>query len=271
MKKILFIGNSHIGSLKKGYDKLIEEKSIGDYKLFFLGIPRDQIHTFFKIRNINEIFFKDSYKEFTRNLSADFSKSLNSYDFIIWVQSYSPLDPRCFYRLGRGNLFDFELLSNNIIEEIFNNENYLTTSFMFSDEEKSSNKKKERILKIISLLRNRFSEKFIFLGMPFISLKENMLRPKDRQTISNKEWAKMFREQNERIKSIFKKWNNHYPYKFCFPPDKVLDSTGIYTKKEYAFGALDVNADKRIKDFDAKHMNGDYGKEILNYLLQNLE
>ena len=91
MSKILFLGNSHIGAIKSGYN-LVEKDNLKSVELSFFGLPRDNLFHTIDLNNI-EIIKRSRYQNFYSLFEENdphFSHKLNSYDYIIWVQNYSP-------------------------------------------------------------------------------------------------------------------------------------------------------------------------------------
>ena len=74
----------------------------------------------------------------------------------------------------------------------------------------------------------------------------------------------------EKILSIFNQWNGKNQFKFVFPPESVLDETGLYTKGIYGRESRDFLGEIRSKG-DSFHMNKEYGREIVLSLLNKLK
>ena len=54
MSKILFIGNSHIGAIKAGYN-LVGKDNLKSNELSFFGLPRDNLLKTIEIKNLEII------------------------------------------------------------------------------------------------------------------------------------------------------------------------------------------------------------------------
>ena len=258
MSKILFIGNSHIGAIKAGYD-LVDKDNLKSNQLSFFGLPRDNLFDVIDIENLEIIKLSKYQKIFSliEENDPNFLYKLNSYDYVVWVQNYCPLDPRCFYNENLKNIFQFNFLSDSLIKEIIHNE----INLKISSQKKYSNLVSAKNLSRFYILRKVLGEKFIFLGMPF------SIRSTNKFEISkfdfNQTTVFNFKQQKEKIQLIFDQWKNKNTFKYIFPPKCVLDETGIYTKDIYAIDGVNVTGELHNRNRDIHHMNAIYGREII--------
>ena len=268
MKKILFLGNSHVGALRAGRN-LIKKEKMSSYELSFWGIPRDGVLDDIDTEKLH-LLLKNPFSNFlAKNYPLD-SYNLNTYDYVIWIQNFSPLDPRCFYPLIhlkqlKNFVFKYNALSDNLIQTVIESEAYLKISSTRKDKRFTS----ERELSKIYTLRKNLGDKFLFLGMPYIFFNTNRISASDSNAYL-KEVDKIFSDQQLKIKSIFEKWNESNELKFIFPPKKIFSINNFYAKDIYNRGSLNA-AGANLNEKNRIHMNGDYGKEIILSLINDIK
>ena len=266
MSKILFIGNSHVGAIKAGYD-LVGKDNLKSNQISFFGLPRDNLFNTIDIKKL-EIIKHPKYRElislFEEN-DPNFSYKLNSYDYVVWVQNYCPLDPRCFYNKKSKTYFQFSFLSDSLIEEIIHNE----INLKISSQTVASNLVSAEELSKFCILRKVLGRKFIFLGMPF-EIRSTRKKFDISKFDFNQTTVINFKQQKEKIQLIFDQWKNKNKFKYIFPPEFVLDETGIYTKGTYAIDGVKVGGGFHNRKGDIHHMNANYGREIILSFINQL-
>ena len=237
-RKILLIGNSHIGSLKAGFD-MLEKKTLNGFDFSFCAVPRNNFYNHNLQDNILD--FDKSVRQFRHNLSDQIN--LEQYDNCVCVFNVSPLS-RLMHK--RYSFYSEALLRD-----------YIKNFYWLKKEKHDSH---ELILSVYNLN----PQKFIFIGAPLICESKS----------NNKIWLDEYYYYNqvEIIRKLCQEYFNclNGP-KILLPPKHLLNNTGYLTNKIYLNGGL--NADGKLKN-DSKnknHMNASYGKEILIELLSKFK
>ena len=256
--RILFIGNSHTGAIKRGFDNLYHKISKDiDIKISGAGNPY-----FSKWKVVDSVIYPDHDLRGLDNSPY----SVADYDLIAVCAGYGASDPRLLYKNK------IQLLSRAILEKV-----------VISHEDRANEHSKHN--KIVQyFLSNACSKNILIVGSPYPSSKlyhdyieEGVppYRKKSRlkklhstlldlhnslQSLKNdKDHAIQIHKNNySTILNIFKNLERKMPrIKYYFPPSSVLDETGLFTKKE-------------LMNRDLVHGNQEYGEIVLSNILKNL-
>ena len=234
-KKLLFIGNSHIGSLKSGFE-YIDKSVLTNYELSFCGVRRNH---FYKHKLIGDILeFDKSVTRFNFNLQEHIQ--LYDYDYCICVFNISPLA-----RLKHKN---YSFYSENLLKRYIKKLYWLKTA---------NEDCHDLILSIYKLI----PQKFIFLGAPLVC------------QFNKKLWhdEAFYINQISSIRDICDKYfSNLNGPKILLPPENLLNDNGIYTREAYMKGAINADGEANVNPNNVNHMNPEYGKAIILELLKKI-
>ena len=247
MKKILVLGNSHVGSLKAGFNNL-DEKYLENMSFHFAGIAGPVFKTIYVKNNqlnIPEKFFKRFSGVFG---NIQFPIDLDQYDYLVlvgaWIQS--PI------KMLINSRSEFTYYSKNLIENYINNF-YLENHNSFTKD-------------LINKLTKLFCSKLIIIPTPLSAL--SLQNESEIDSIPKTKFvAKQINLIRSTCDNLSKEKNK---VSILLPPEKLLENNQLNTKQDYIRGGLKWNANEHNRVDDLNHMNSEYGREIMLSLIDKL-
>ena len=234
-KKILFIGNSHIGSIRAGFE-ILDKNALNNYQFSFCATPRNN---FFKHKLIGDrLEFDKSITHFKYNIQNHIN--FQEYDYCICAFNVSPL--------ARLKHKDYSFYSQTLLKSYIEKFYWLKTGELDCH---------DLVLSIYKLI----TKKFIFVGAPLTC------------QFNNKLWhdKSYYKDQIVSIREICDNYfDSPVGPKILLPPEYLLNNTGFYTNEEYLKGALNADGQPNMNPKNKNHMNAEYGKNIILELLRKL-
>ena len=249
---ILIIGNSHSGALKAGQQQLELENELDHMNIDFLALSGKyfrRLSIFDKIISLPEDPTDDvGQKQWHNSYGHSQTIDLNKYHFVIMAGGICTMNFRFYYS---GN--NVTHLSASMLGKIQDNIIYCNQYSEASE--------------IFYKIGYAIHDKLIYLGTPLPSSK----------FYKEQEVASIFkgpiRKVLERNASIIraraenKLLARHFPV--AVPPlEQLLDVNFVSTRHEFIHNGL--NATNIAKNIDLDHANGNYGKQMLQYIYKNL-
>ena len=245
MKKILVIGNSHVGSLKAGLG-ILDKKYLENMSFHFAAL-KGQIFLELYIKNNQLNIPEEHLKEFSGVFgNIHFPIDLDQYDYCVLVGAgiRSPIET-----LIASNR-KFTNYSKNLIE------NYIHNFYL----ENTRNKD------LISKLTKLFGSKVIIIPSPL-----RVLPLEDESKVDSTTESKFVAKQINLIRSICDNLSKEKnKVSILLPPEKLLENNQLNTKQDYIRGGLKWDATEHNRKNDLRHMNADYGREIMLSLIDKL-
>jgi hypothetical protein len=235
-KKLLFIGNSHIGSIRAGFE-IVNKNVLTNYQFSFCAASRNN---FYKHRLVGDRFeFDKSVINFNYNLESHID--LHQYDYCICVFNVSPL--------ARLKHKDYSFYSKALLK------NYIEKLYWLKTQEQDCC---DLVLSIYKLI----NQKFIFVGAPLTSQFNHELWH------DNSYYTDQITNIREICDSYFDAPDKP---KILLPPEYLLNNSGFYTIEKYLKGALNADGQMNMNPKNKNHMNAEYGKIIILELLRKLQ
>ncbi|WP_350334370.1 hypothetical protein [Coralliovum pocilloporae] len=248
MKRICFVGNSHVGALKKAlasYDDIGAGKA-ADITIF--GSHRDSIRTA-RVRNGIISSSNSSVQESFRWTSGGATEIvISEFDEIVFILGNSMLSARPFIA---GD--DIPALSQRVMDEIW------------------KAIEKSWFMRLVKETAEANSNTLVsHIGVPFISCEAP-----DAKTILQKISAPQSRTRHhaERIQAFLEekvRASSTDNFRIMGPPESTLEQHGLFTHHTYCKGSvrLSENMNKLHPDTDFRHMNAAYGRLVLEEVLR---
>jgi hypothetical protein len=250
MKKILFLGNSHIGALRKA-DQLHSLSSRFSCSSSFIGIPGRG--GFYRLSLDGEYLVTlKAYKRFMdidEHAYSDQSPNLirlSYFDRIVFVAGLCRLDSRLYYPPSSSHV---PLLSKSVIESI-----------VLQDSVEDSRLQHELpplFWRIMALGR----PDVVFLGAPLVSADARIFTDLACDSRDN------VRKNSECIRTVCSQTlNDNGRPLMLLPSPELLDDLGLCTKASYFVDSLNWAGDAKKafkQERDMSHANATYGKMIL--------
>ena len=245
MTKVLVFGNSHVGSLKAGFDTL-DKKYLENISFDFAAVPNKIFKKIYL--NHNQINLPEGFdQEFSGVFgNIQFPIDLNQYYYCVLVGSEirSPIEKLI------PSQRKFTYYSKKLIE------NYIHNFYL----ENTRNKD------LISKLTKLFGSKVIIIPAPL-----SVLPLEDESKVDSTTESKFVAKQINLIRSICDNLSKEKnKVSILLPPEKLLENNQLNTKQDYIRGGLKWDATEHNRKNDLGHMNADYGREIMLSLIDKL-
>ena len=241
MKKILVIGNSHVGAIKKGIESISSNKN---FNFSYVALPGERFSNLsLSGRNI---IFPECELPFLREVfGISESLSLDDFDLFLYVAESSRLHFGLYSRDGR-----IPALSDKIIYNIVR---YSFSPFFGS---------------IQSAVK---PAKLIFLGGPLRFPSYPRYRKHKKSLIETPYDSARLLELTSAVRKICGDtiMDKSFP-SLVLPPPHLLVSSQLSTREEYLVGGTKVNGKNR-NQLDTSHANASYGKEIGQFIINFIE
>ena len=249
MKKILVFGSSHVGALKVGLNN-IDKKYLENISFDFAAVPRKNFHQIYL--NNNKLNFPQEIIEKYSGVfgNIQFPIDLDKYDYHILVgaEILSPIEQLITSEKK------FTYYSKNFIENYIDNFFYL--------ESITNKENKDQIHKLIKLL----CSKIIIIPTPL-----EVLSVKNKSKFDSIPNTKLIAKQINLIRSICDNVSEEKnKVSILLPPEKLLENNQLNTKHNYIRGGLKWNGNGHNRKRDVRHMNPEYGKEIMLSIINKL-
>ena len=270
MKRILFLGTSHVGALKSGFNAVSNKESIGDYPLLykcnFAGfsgrlLDKFQLNSNLDLVSNNRI----NSKRVMHDLEFDRKQScipLGKFDLIVIVQGPSPFYPFLYC----GDNENTSMLSSSLIKSICNSLWISDCNSGLSGKWKEYDRYTYISPCITDILKSQ-ELKTVYIGTPVPSRKcmSDMGRKSLHLDAFNiQKWNAIF----NKVWSICEDMNcrdNEFSSQWYLPCSEIIDQNQFYTSNHFFESAVSVFGQNR--DSDGWHANAEYGKiMILDFL-----
>ena len=275
MKKILFLGNSHVGALKAGFRLVTsedEDNICTDFcKVNFAGFPGRLLDQFHLKSNLVLAPKKRQYFEnVAHDLELDGNKKriqLDKFDLIAIVQGPSPFYPFLYF----GDNESASILSSSLIESI-------CTSLWTSDHNSRSSGKWNELDRftyispcIVDILKCQ-KLNTVYIGTPVPSkdcltnMHRNSLHP---NKFNLEKWGTTF----NLIRSICYDINSRdseFSSKVYLPCSEVIDKSHFYTSNHFFDSAKNAIGRDRRGASDGWHANANYGSIVVSDFLKKV-
>lgn len=241
MKKILILGNSHVGALKMGCEKLNYSEN---FLIQFAALPGN-FSQMISLKN-NELFLTENLnKKFGGlNKNLEFPIDIRNFDFIALVFFPSPLK-----FLNAKNYYSKNLLKNVINELHFAGERF------------------KRNKKLFLQLKEIIPSKLILIPTP-VPIKKTIKRDSFSNTSLS---SKYLLKQISLVRLICDEfWEEDNKVSILLPPKNLLENNQLNTKEKYVRGGFGWDGIEHERENDLSHMNADYGQEIILTLINKL-
>jgi hypothetical protein len=252
MRKLLFVGSSHIGCLK------IAEQTFSISRDFscqssFIGLPADAISSLKLVEG--NLLFPPRVQAFVHVdeqacVGGRSAIHLDFFDAVVFVAGLCRLDSRLYYDPSINHI---PLLSPAVIRSV-----------VLEDSLKSETSGVETPDVYRSLIRCD-SIQISFLGAPLESVQASVYEEFAEQSRAN------LKANAITIRSVCEKINRDNGFDFfLLPPPDLLDPCEVYTRAEYFSDIVDARGmvkqgGRQFKDMI--HANALYGKEILSRII----
>lgn len=255
MKKVLFLGNSHVGAFK-----LACSNSDYGFNVGFVGVP-DAGFDILKIHE-NLLTVPCELERFIYNVSAtlssdskSFNIQLDRFDFIVYLKGLSRLDPRLLYTADRKSILAPKF-SKSLLKTIF-------LSGEPSPTRKINGTSPSTIY--FDLIRT-FCKNTFFLGAPLPS--SSIIESFSYNTIQNVKYnSSCIREIA--CESLC---DSSLP-NVLVPPESVCHESSIYSKKEFFVESVNWNGCVKpgiMQQRDVSHVGDRYADILIREMLTSL-
>ena len=251
MKKVLLLGNSHVGALKHAFS-LVKSPTPSLFEFDFVAFASRRLTTLSISESQLRIDDWDDHKTFIQSASAISSNiDLKYYDIIVFVGGETPIDIS-YYVDFKNPILSIPHFSSQVVEAV------ISTKFM---------SKNSLLTKLGQELADH--SRLVWVGKPPVMSNLEL----SHEDILN------CQDLSAKIRDIcsLSSCSGKTPFKFLFPKVSVLNSHQFSLHESYCRGGLRFNGKARTPtdtDFGLRnHGNSDYGKEIfldLFHLLSNL-
>ena len=247
MKKVLFIGNSQIGSLKAGWEEILLTSDIPSIEPYFAGV-REQVFFYSKLNDSNFYFREDLSNKLNSPLMFSWDNRNSFIDLSIFDKIIIAAGPSRHYLplyVDQHSSF-FPKLSPTLVEDIVLHGRLSNHSAI------------DRTAPAVFELMKTLTRKVIYLGAPLPS-----------ESIKNKLICSDWRENEildlqDRIKMACSKINACDNYPTFFSPHQTLcDPLMSFTKHQYMREGLRYNG--QING-DPYHANSSYGSHVIRFI-----
>lgn len=252
MKRSCFLGNSHVGCIRLGAEALRAAGRLGDHEISVFGSVGDDLQS--ATVEHGQILPNDPNLEkiFVSTSGGQNKVKLSDFDQIFLFMGISPVCIDSFrVRDSASQTLDFPEVSRQLLSRMF-------LSF-----------ESTWWIKLAKSIANENSNLNVtFLGRPFLAddsrYAKRVLRRLERNDVG-------FQGRVERIKRATDEYcTNSSPenLKYARPADALLESHGLFTKRKYSRDSARLlqEHDRHSKD-DVRHMNAEYGQEMVAHLL----
>jgi len=250
MKKILFLGSSHVGALRIG-DKKNLLSELFSFASSYIGIPGRGGFYRLRLRGHNLIVSK-TYEKFTDiddqacKIDTSINIDLTYFDHIIFVAGFCRLDSRLYYS---NSISHIPLLSRSVLKEVI-------LQNTLQDREKS-----HELPPLFWEILGMRSTCITFLGAPLLSSDACPFLELSIQCKAN------LLRNSEQVRSLCNEANDQQGKPLILlPPASFLDDTGVFTRGLYFENSVNWagEAKKGFKQSrDLTHVNASYGRSIL--------
>jgi hypothetical protein len=256
MNKVLFLGNSHIGALKLGFSS-----SSHGFNAGFIAVPDQGFNKGLRL-DANVLKLPRIYERFCSGIDLFCNNSekacrveLDSFDYFVYVNGLSRLDPRLYYVFCKTKkLLNTPKLSKELLLKVVFNGN------LASEKEGSG----RTLSALYSELLKYFGDKVFFLGAPLQSsevLNQFTIESID-NVVCNSLVIRSIANESIHVDSM---------PNILLPPVCLCDKSSIYTKMEFFKNSVNWNAqikDSGIQKRDISHVGGNYGDILISEVLR---
>ncbi len=245
MKKILVFGNSHVGSLKAGFNNL-DKKYLENISFDFVAISGKYFQKIY-INNNQLNFPEKTVKRFSGVFgNIHFPIDLDQYDYCVLVGAEIRSPIKTLIPSERK----FTFYSKNLIE------NYINNFYLENTRHKD----------LIYKLKKLFISKFIIIPAPL-----SVLPFQNKSEVASIPKTKFVAKQINLIRTICDNLSKEKnKVSILLPPEKLLENNQLNTMQDYARGAVKWDAIEHDRNNDLIHMNAEYGREIMLSLIDKL-
>lgn len=288
MKKVLFLGNSHVGAIRAGLDYFEDNSQLlpsGEFDFSFAGFKGSLLDQFYVNKSI-ELVPHDQTKNHSVFHTGAYNDSrqilpLNVYDFIVIVQGPSPLLPILYIDPRNPAPFISRALIKCICESL------LTTRSLTSPGSANNIywKRRDRFTHISESTYSILEHKdlnTIYLGspVPCTTLSRQIHFCRDKFNVS--EWNYVH-EEIRRVCDLFNHSNTHESVKILLPPVEIFDESRIFSHDKFfekPFDKFFDNSPSKLfatslpagpatsQNIDMWHANAKYGRLILDKFIR---
>ncbi|MDA7436871.1 hypothetical protein N8654_04245 [Synechococcus sp. AH-601-B19] len=251
MKKVLLLGNSHVGAFKHAFS-LVNSPNSSLFEFDFVAFASRKLTTLSISESQLCIDDWDQSKTFIQSASVIYSNiNLKSYDIIVFVGGETPIDISHYVDF-KTSIVSIPHFSTQVVEAV------ISTKFM---------SKNSLLTKLGQDLADH--SHLVWVGKPPVISNLTL----SCQDILN------CQDLSEKIRDICSLWScsSKTSFKFLFPRASVLNSHQFSLHESYCRGGLRFNGKARTPnntDYGLEdHGNADYGKAMfldLFHLLSNL-
>jgi hypothetical protein len=254
MKKFLFLGNSHIGALRKA-DQLYSLSSRFSCSSSFIGIPGRGGFYRLSLDGANLVTL-ESYKRFMEVDAHAYSNDtsdlidLSYFDCIVFVAGLSRLDSRLYYSPSSSYV---PLLSKSVIRSVV------------MQDSAEDRRLQQELPPLFWRLMSLGKPEVAFLGAPLVSVDAGIFMDLDLDSKDN------LRRNSECVRKVCSEsLNDNGRPVMLLPPPEMLDDLGICTRASYFVDSLNWagEAKKGFKQArDLSHANANYGQTIMERIV----
>lgn len=256
MKRVLFLGNSHIGALKLGFSS-----SSHGFNAGFIAVPDPGFNKGL-ILDANVLNLPRMYERFCSGIDLFGNNSekvcrveLDGFDYFVYVNGLSRLDPRLYYVFCKTNaILNSPKLSKELLLKVLFNGN-------LASEKEGSGK---TLSALYSQLLNSFGNKVFFLGAPLQSseILNKFTIESMNNVVCNSLAIRSIANESIHVDSM---------PNILLPPICLCDKSSIYTKMEFFKNSVNWNGqikDSEIQKLDISHAGGSYGEILISEVLR---
>ncbi|MDQ2094358.1 hypothetical protein [Rhodalgimonas zhirmunskyi] len=247
MRRVCFIGNSHVGSVKRAADEIKDSGVLDGVDVTIFGSHRDSLKTL-KIRD-GYLVSDDDFvqKNFHWTSGGSTKVKISEYDEICFILGRSIFD---FTKFQAGT--DIPFISNNLAMKLVNAAlNTWPMRLAMRTAKESDNVQVTHV------------------GRPFVSAEA----PLSKAILARfSEPESKISSRTEQLRTLMDEKSTEVSegnFRFMKPPTATLEEHGLFTQHIFCQGSIRLGKkmNKSHSTDDYGHMNADYGRLILEHLL----